>query len=766
MTEKMQTPNPWALATVGTYIPRRCGIGTFTSDLCESLAAKIEPQGVVEAIVMDDMPEGYDYPERVKFQVRAHLQSDYFRAAEFANVRQYSAVLLQHEYGIYGGPDGVYVLGLVKALRMPVLTTLHSVLLEPSAGQRRILLELAYYSDLLVVMSEKARAILKDAYHVPDSRIAVIPHGIPDIPFGPPDAVKAQFGVDGRKVILTFGLLGPGKGIEVMLDAMPEIIREHPDAVYLIVGATHPHIQRVAGDQYRHNLQIRIDRLGIADHVIFHNHFVSLELLCRYLRAADVYATPYPSMSQIVSGTLAYAMGAGCAAVSTPYWYAEEMLSDGRGQLAPFGDSRAFAREICALLADDKARERMRWAAYEHCRPMVWPEVARSYLDRIGETQERRATEPRPFSHRPPRTLEELPEPNLRHLRTMTDGTGLLQHAIFTTPNRQHGYCTDDNARALVFASRYAHMTEDESILPLLHTYLAFVNDAYNPENGRFRNFMSYDRRWLEETGSEDSHGRALWALGEAARLAPDLSVRDMACQLFNASIGIVESLDSPRAWAGSIIGLQAYLEVYGGDAVARRRRGTLAQRLHDMFLKNADEEWFWCEDAATYDNGRLPQALLLAGQWIPDSRMFETGLRALAWLLKAQTAPDGHISPIGHQGWGRRDSARSKFDQQPLELAALIEACAEAYRATGDPRWRGEAQRCLRWFLGQNDVNTPLYDYKTGGCHDGLGPNGVNANQGAESTLAWLISLLTMHQIAGVEVLVAGKAEGAPAMA
>jgi len=758
-----------SMIVIGNYLPRKCGIATYTTDISEALAGEIDSPGRVEAVVMDDIPEGYLYPERVKFQVRANVQSDYLRAAEYINVRQFDAALLQHEYGIFGGRDGAHILFLIKSLRMPVIVTLHSVLLEPNESQRNIIVGLAQYCDYLIVLSEKARQILAEVYGIPQEQVVHIPHGIPDIPFREPDALKKQFGVAGRKVVLTFGLLGPGKGIEVLLKAMPAVVEKNPDAVYLILGATHPQIKKVDSDQYRHSLQMMVSSLGIEDNVLFHNQFVTLDVLCRYLSAADVYCTPYLAREQVVSGTLAYAMGAGAAVVSTPYWYAEEMLADGRGRIVPFNDSEAFAREINDLLLNDDMRAKVRRQAYQHCRQMIWKEVARSHVTLLERSLENRFVMARPLpaetaaaKPRLPKFIEELPEPNLRHLRTMTDDTGILQHAIYSTPNRREGYCTDDNARALIAASMYRAMSRDESVLPLIHIYLSFLHDAFNHEAGRFRNFMSYDRHWPEDVGSEDAHARALLGLCEAVRYAPNDPVRDMATRLFMDGLPAVESFTAPRALAFTLIGLHAYMAIYGGDATVRRVRTTLAKHLHEQFLRNGDEEWPWCEDTLTYANGKLPHALLLSGQWIPDGKMRDTGLRALHWLLEQQTAPEGHLSVFGNEAEFSRNGQRATFDQQPIEVMALIGACAEAYRSTGERRWLDLAGRCLRWFLGDNDISTPVYDYKTGGCCDGLQPHGPNRNQGAESTLAWLISLMTMYDIVGEEIMVNGKAANA----
>lgn len=749
MTDLKPSASVNTIATIGTHVPRQCGIATFTSDLCDSVAAELADEGQIITIAMDDTDGGYPYPDRVRFQIRDNRLQDYRQAADFLNLHQIDLVLLQHEYGIFGGRCGAYVVDLVKNLKMPVVTTLHTVLQEPSKKQKDIVLELAAGSDRVVVMSQKGRDMLSEIYGVAKGKIAVIPHGIPDVEFADPEACKKPLNHLGRKVILSFGLVHPGKGFEYMIEAMPQIIRRHPEALYIILGATHPHVKKATGDAYRHSLEAMVSRLGLENHVLFENRFVSLDLLRQFIGAADIYITPYVSPAQITSGTLAYAVGMGRAIVSTPYWYAEELLAEDRGRLVPFRDSAAIAAVVDDLLADREQRETLRRRAYQFGREMTWPAVARDYLSLAVEALERRIRQPKPlFAEDPVRSaIGELPEINLNHLRTMTDETGMLQHATYTIPNRHHGYSVDDNARALIASSMYFSLRQDDGVVPLIQKYLAFLLHAFNRETGRFRNFMSYERHWLEETGSEDSHGRSLWALGESIKDAPNDGIRSMGTRLFLEGLSAAGDFTSPRAWAFSLLGLCSYLEVYRGDSSSRRLFTDLANRLYEQFMCNSDDDWLWCEDLVTYDNAKLPHALLLAGRTLPSHDMVKTGLAALKWLIKQKTAQGGHLTIIGNAAWLARRGLRSNFDQQPLDAMGLVEACAEAFRSTNDPFWLREARRSLNWFLGYNDLNFPLYDPKTGGCSDGLQPHGVNGNQGAESTLAWLISLLTLFE-------------------
>ncbi len=735
------------MAFVGTYLPRRCGIATFTADLCRAVAQCAGSPERAFAVALNDRPEGYDYPPDVRYQIRDGALADYRRAADFLNLAGVEVLSLQHEYGIFGGPAGAYVLELARDARMPVVTTLHTVLRCPDEHQRSVLEQLVRLSDRVVVMAETARTFLREIYGVPDAQVAVIPHGIPDVPFVDPAFYKDKFGVEGRTVLLSFGLLHPGKGIELAIRALPEILARHPDAVYLVAGATHPHVQREQGERYRLGLERLAEELGVAAHVVFDNRFLDLEELCELLGAADLYLTPYLGEEQIVSGTLSYALGAGKAVVSTPYWYAREVLADGRGRLVPFGDAAALGRAVIELLDDPVERHRMRKAAYTFARRMVWPEVARAYLALFAAVKREREAAPRPRipAPAPAGGPGELPEPDLRHLRTLTDDTGILQHARFTVPDRRHGYSLDDNARAVIAALMAHAATGDDALLGLAATYLAFVEHAWNPDAARFRNFLTYDRRWAETAGSEDSHGRALWGLGYAVAAAPDDGMIRLAAQLFDRALPAVAAFRSPRAWAFALLGADGYLRRYGGARHVLTAAEVLAERLYRQYRAAAAPEWRWFEDLLTYANARLPQALLVWGERLGRTEWTEAGLEALAWLVQVETAPEGHLCPVGNAGWYRRGGERARFDQQPVEVQGLVEAAIAAHRVTGEARWLRLARRGLDWFLGANDIREPLYDYRTGGCRDGLHPDRASGNQGAESTLAWLLALLAL---------------------
>lgn len=738
------------IAFLGDYPPRKCGIATFTADVLSAVAAE-HPQIQCFAVPVNDRKAGYEYPDAVRFEIEEQDLLSYQRAADFLNISSADIVCVQHEFGIYGGPAGGHLLALLRELKMPVVTTLHTVLREPNGDQRRVMRELIARSTRLVVMTERGRRMLQEIYQSPPAKLDLIPHGIPDIPFVDPNYYKDQFGVEGRIVLLTFGLLSPGKGIEHVLNALPAILAEFPDVVYIVLGATHPNEVREQGEAYRLSLERLAKKNRIQKHVIFYNRFVALEELKEFIGAADLYLTPYLNEAQITSGTLAYAFGSGKAVISTPYWHAAELLADDRGVLVPFGDAAAIAREVISLLRDDPRRHAMRKHAYKLGREMVWSHTARLYRHAFerarieGAVLSRKSFATKTLDQAP----RELPELRLDHLSRMTDSTGIFQHAIFTVPNFSEGYCTDDNARAFILAVLLDELGEDpERARTLATTYAAFLHHAFDPATNRFHNHLSFDRRWLDELGSEDCHARALWALGLGVGRSPHRSFQVMAGQLFAQALPAVTEFTSPRAWAFSLLGIHEYLRRLSGDRAVSQAREALTVRLMGLFERTAQPDWPWFEEELAYDNARLAHALIVHGHATGDSAVFERGLAALRWLVEVQTSEHGHLRPIGSNGFYRRGGPRAHFDQQPIEAHSMVSACLEAFRATADPQWFEQAHRAFDWFLGWNDLGLELYSPTTGGCRDALHVDRVNGNQGAESTLAFLLSLAEMQLV------------------
>jgi glycosyltransferase involved in cell wall biosynthesis len=751
---------------LGNHMPRHCGIATFTTHLSEAVASEFSELDCF-VLAMNDPGKRYAYPPRVRFEIAQGDVASYRRAADFLNVNNVDVLCVQHEYGIFGGKAGGYLLALLRELRMPIVTTLHTILAEPSLAQRAAMDELTSLSERIVVMSAQGADLVRDVHHVPKEKIDLIPHGIPSVPFA--SSNKDKLGVLSKSVILTFGLLSPDKGIEYVIDALPAILERFPNTVYIVLGATHPHVKEHHGESYRLSLESRAQRLGVDSHMIFHNRFVSQNELTEFIAAADIYITPYLKAEQITSGTLAYAVGAGKAVISTPYWYAKELLADGRGVLVPWRDPEAIAREVTLLLGDDAMRLAMRERAAAHGRSMVWPVVARRYVESFRRARKDHDERLRTVFHA--RTLAtrpaELPELNLAHLRLMTDDTGLLQHSAFNVPLYREGYCTDDNARALLLTTLIEDAGTDEAkdVRALGCRYLAFVNHAFNSDLGRFRNFMSYTRQWTEERGSEDSHGRTVWALGTVVGRASDPGRQSLAGRLFHASLPATMELTSPRAWAYALLGIDEYLRAFAGDSSVQSVRKDLAERLLDIFQRASRPDWPWFEDSVTYGNARLPQALLVSGALMDRPEMVTAGTRALEWLATMQRSQSGQFEPIGSNGFFQRGQPKAPFDQQPVEACAMVSACLLAQRLTGDSGWAEHARRAFAWFLGDNHLQQSLYDPRSGGCRDGLHAERVNENQGAESTLSFLLALYEMRLAdrALVLDLAKGKTNRAP---
>jgi len=747
------------VAFVGNSLPRRCGIATFTTDLHQALSTSA-PSLQTTLVAMTDCGRDYDYPPSVGFQIRDDNAQDYERAADFLNVRGCEAVSLQHEFGIFGGEAGGHVLGLLRALRMPVVTTLHTVLAAPGAVERRVLREIVELSAGVVVMAEKASGLLEAEYGAPRHKIEVIPHGIPDAPLVSSVAAKRRRGFAGRPVLLTFGLLSPNKGIEVMIDAMPAVLASRSDAVYVVLGATHPSLIRSEGEGYRERLQQRVRTLGIESAVVFLDQFVDQPTLIDFINMCDVYVTPYLNEAQMTSGTLAYSFGLGKAVVSTPYWHAQELLSGGRGILVPFGDSNAIGTAVSRLLMDDARRNVMSAHAYAHSRSMTWPVAAQRYRAAFERACERATGFDRtagaptvavtpPAARRSLTTHAPPPRMQLGHFTSMCDDIGLLQHAVHSVADRSHGYCVDDNARALLLA--FALNTPGEDPMPerLTGAFASFVQHAWNPVSRRFRNFMGFDRRWLEETGSEDSHGRVIWALGRCVERDASVSRRSWGAALLQEAAPAVVNFHSPRACAFSLLGFEAYSRSAIDDQRYRETQHLLARRLVSMLESVESAEWVWFEDELAYDNARLPQALNVTGLCTDCPAYVDAGLRSLRWLTRMQTAESGDFRAVGTESFGLHRAPPRRFDQQPVEAAASVSACLAASRADAEPIWTAHAKAAFAWYLGRNDLSQALIDPESGSCSDGLHEDRLNANRGGESVVSYLLALAEIRNLA-----------------
>ena len=734
------------VAFLGTHLPRRCGIATFTSDLSTTIAQSASD---IECMVvaMNDPGKSYAYPASVRFEIAEGELAGYRWAAQFVNANDADVVSVQHEYGIFGGKAGGHVVNFLRELRVPIVTTLHTILTSPNSEQRASIEEIIALSERVVVMSSHGRQTLCEVHKTPEEMIDIIPHGIPSAVLGL--VSKDRLGLADQRVILTFGLLSPDKGIEYVIDAMPAILREHPTATFVVVGATHPHVKERHGEAYRLSLSTRARRLNVHEHVIFHDRFVSDVELADFLTAADVYVTPYLNPDQSTSGTLVRAVAAGKAVISTPYWHARELLGDDRGMLVPVRDAEALGRGVNVLLGDEARRSTLGRRAAEAGRSMVWPVVGNLYLKSFeaARTEARRS---RTQSLRAPRAIApfDLPEMNLDHLRAMTDSTGLLQHASFVIPRYEEGYCLDDNARALLLMALLENsgVIDPKLIRELSTRYLAFVAYAYDGRRRRFRNFMSYSRMWSEDVGSEDSHGHAIWSLGSTIGRSSDPGRASVGSDLFQSALPPVLEFSSPRAWAFGLLGIDEYLRAFEGDSGVQALRRTLVGRLVDLFHKVSSPDWRWFENSLTYANARLAQAVIVSGTAMGSEEITQVGLDALAWLASTQVSADDNFAPVGSNGFYERGGKKAAFDQQPVEAGCMVSACLDALRASRQPIWAEHACRAFDWFLGQNHLQRPVYDAATGGCRDGLHADRANENQGAESTLCFLLALGEMR--------------------
>lgn len=726
------------IAFLGNHVPRRCGIATFTASLCEAVATKF-PKTNCTVLSVNDYNHTYNYPPAVSFELAQEDTQGYERAAEFINFNNIDVVSIQHEFGIYGGEDGAHLLKFLKALRVPAVMTLHTILKSPKKHHLTLIKEFDRYCQRFVVMAEKGRTFLETIYGIAPEKIDLIPHGVMDIPFIDPNFYKDLFDVQGKTVLLTFGLLSPNKGIENVIKALPSILKKHPEVVYIILGETHPGQVAHNGEKYREELVALAKECHVSDYVLFFNKFVTTEELKEFIGAADIYITPYCNEAQITSGTLAYTFGAGKALISTPYWHAQELLENDRGILVPFNNSKAIAEAVNRFLEDPALMTAMRKNAWNAGREMIWPVAAEHYMDSFEKarmlSQSLKKTSKKTSSY-------PIPKLNLTHLFTMSDLTGLLQHANYTIPNLQEGYCLDDNARAFILML-YLQEKSDLSLElnQLMNRYLAFLAYAFNHKNKHFRNFMSYEGIWLDTQGSDDSAARALWALGTAVHRSRNEGHRHLCSRIFQLALPSLIHSTAPRSWAFTLLALDEYLHVFQGDRQASQVQQKLTQRLLNLYKNHSTNEWQWFENCVTYDNPKLSHALIATGVSTKNRELLEVGLTSLRWILKIQLTEDNIFSPIGCHGFWKKGEEKARFDQQPLEAYAMVSACLAAFESTKDLFWKRSAMTCFEWFLGNNELGFSLYDPNTGGCCDGLQQDRLNANQGAESSLSFYLA-------------------------
>lgn len=730
------------ISFIGTFPPRECGIGTFTRNLFDSMVgaqgAGESNQGLV--IAMDDNGLHYDYPREVKLTIRQEEQADYLEAANFINLSGADICVLEHEFGIFGGQNGIYILPLLYRLKIPLIVTLHTVLRNPSYNERAVLVEICKIAHAIVVMSQTAVNMLTKEYDVDENKVFRIEHGVPDIQFDQ-QAVKREFKLTSKKLLLTFGFIGRNKGIETVLKALPAVVAKYPEVVYIVLGKTHPNVIRHSGEEYRIFLLGLVKKLGIEKHVVFLNEFIDQAELFKYLSASDIYITPYTNEAQITSGTLSYAIGAGSAVVSTPYWHAAELLAEGRGRLFDFNDSNALSEVFLDLLDHPQVMAELRRNAYDYGSEIRWPKIGQKYLQLAEKIV---AEQPEVFVQKEA-LLDPLMLPPflLDHVQRMTDDTGIIQHAKYGIPNLKEGYCLDDNARALLMVLMAYKRNKHPLALKLSPTYLSYINYMQTPD-GAFRNFLSFNRNFLDEVGSEDSFGRTIWSLGYLLGNAPNDAYYQTGREIFFDAAPNFVKLKSIRSIANTMVGICYYLKSNPTDDSMIEILSQLAGRLVADYGLNRTDSWHWFESLLAYDNAFLPLALLHAAEFLNDERIRNTAIESMDFL-SAATLKNGYLSIIGNENWFKKDGESSMFAQQPLDALAMVLMFHQAFRLTRDTAYVARLNTCFMWFLGENDLRISLYDFETKGCCDGLESYGVNRNQGAESTLAYLVAHLSV---------------------
>ncbi len=725
---------PLKVVLIGNFAPRKCGIATFTTDIFEQLREH-RPDIQIDVYALDDPKADLVY-EDIAATIAFDDPSAFAVAARKINESAPDVVWLQHEYGIFGGECGELVCDFVGRLASPLILTLHTVLSAPSTQQRAILKHLISRASKIMVMSRHSRDVLARVYDTPPEILEVIEHGAPDRPFGRQSQFKAILGHSDRPIMMTFGLLGPGKGLERAIEALPAIVQRHPDILYRIVGATHPNLIVREGEAYRERLVALAENLGVARHIEWDNRFLDTEELVDQLEACDIYVTPYLNLQQSTSGTLSYAVALGKAVVSTPYVHARELLAGQVGVLIERDSADEIAAAVIDLLDDPDRLRAIQRRAYAKGRETIWPRFAQASAQLI-------ASAVAPEERHIPLTAT----PGLSAVFAMSDGTGMLQHAIGIVPDRRHGYCLDDNARALMLMNVASGMTDTERLRWSM-IYASFIQDAWNEEAGRFRNFMRFDRSWCEDIGSEDSNGRALWTLGHTVETASNDDMRRWAMRWYDMALPRLETLESPRAIAFAMLGCCAVLRVAPDHDASRIFVAKGADFLVKLLGSGRRPDWAWFEAVLGYDNPRLCQAIIEAGEALGDDALLEAGIETLQWIATQQLSATGHFRPIGSESFGKSHHYLP-FDQQPLEAQAAIEAARSAFRVTGSSRWSEHGLIAWRWFFGSNDRGVVLADLASGRCRDGITPRGANENCGAESILAFQLSHYSMLAIA-----------------
>ncbi|MDP1844426.1 MAG: glycosyltransferase [Sediminibacterium sp.] len=728
---------------IGNFPPRKCGIATFTENIVSAIQQASKEQSLdieLEVIAMNDPGQTYNYPPIVTKTISDHVKHDYIDAAEYINQSNADLCLLEHEYGIFGGNSGLMLISLLRLLKVPVVTTFHSILEKPNFHQKEVLKKVAAYSSGLIVMSQLAIRFLKEIYKVPAAKIFYVEHGVPNFEQMKLKSPTYPTHWKDKRIMLTFGLIGRSKGIETAIRALPAIVKKYPDFCYVIMGKTHPHVIRHSGEEYRNWLIQLAEELHVLEHIEFINEYVSEEKLVSSLLAADIYVTPYHNKAQITSGTLCYALGGGCAVFSTPYWHAEELLQNGNGILFEFGDHEALANGITEILDEPSKLKLLQQRAYNYGKTIAWPLISNAYIAIFHQLaalaihhEIHLESQYKLFDH----------PFNPEHLIRMTDDVGMIQHAHGCTPNYENGYCLDDNSRALLLSMMAYQRFKDPIYIQLAIRYLAFI-DHMQHNDGSFNNFMTFSKETLENDRSEDAFGRTIWALGYLVQYAPNDSLFQLGIELFQKSLIQVNLLKHCRGYTNCMLGLYHYIKRFPDQEKYAKLMADLANQLCDEFDKCSTENWHWFETAMTYDNGLLPAALYKAYELIGNDRFLNVANKSTAFLEHKCFKHD-YLSLIGNQRWYIMNEDYDLYAQQPIDAMAMVILYDCMYKLNQSKVASDKLQISFKWFLGYNDLDLPLYDTDTFGCNDGIEEFSINRNQGAESTiayhLAWLIA-------------------------
>ncbi len=743
---------PIRVAVIGNYIPRQCGIATFTRDLVESMLHTKNPRKFeVDAyvIAMNDQQNSYTYPDIVKSTIREDSQRDYLNAVKYINLSSADICLLQHEFGIFGGERGKFIIPLIQRLEKPLIVTYHTVLNNPSPIEKRIIRELSRKAEKVVVMSQKAITFLKEIYGVPGEKIELILHGVPDLNVKQIGKFKQMLHLEKKRSLFTFGLLSRNKGIETVIKALPEVVKNYPDILYIVLGKTHPKVVEESGEEYRSYLKRMAERLNLRNNVYFDNRYITNEELFSYLTSIDIYITPYLNEAQITSGTLSYAIGAGTAVISTPYWHAEEILSEGRGRIFDFNDSKNLGEILIELFDNPEKLKKMRRNAYKYGQNTTWTEIGAKYLTMLSAIREKQHY--LRIKEDPVINPLVLPKFNLSYIKRITDSTGILQHASYIIPNFKDGYCLDDNARALLMVAMTFKQRKEKEALDLIPVYMSFINYMQNSD-GSFHNFLGFNKTFLDEKGSEDSFGRAIWALGYLIRYAPNAEYRVIADNIFQKSVPVFKTLRSLRGIANTIVGICHYLTFSKEKMELNEILKKMVSKIIKSFKKESDDSWEWFEPFLSYDNGIIPYALFCSYDLMPGKEILTIAVKSMNFLENI-IMKKGYLSPVGSDGWYHKGKSCAEYAQQPVDAMAAVLMFHQAFVVLKDKKYVSKLMGGLMWFLGENDNGKSLYDFETKGCRDGLEYDGVSMNQGAESTISYFIAFLTVLSAHEMEV-------------